>query len=386
MTRRILLAVILLGALTVRVYFAAGCDKVPDYSDMAIYNEAALAGGIPSFPPPGYPLFLRLIYSIFGTSNYRAVFIVQAILSAFAVFLVYYVAKRVAGGTAAFAAAVFAAFSPNLIVYNLTTLTESLSVMLAMLILAAAVSGRGEREKSVTVGVLLALSYFVKPAFLFFFPGLFLGMKRRLALVLTVAALLGPVIIYGSLTGSGEGRGPKLLYKAYNMRAVQDPYFGMEETELGEDATGREYLAGTIDFIMNNKWLTLDIIYGKASLLISKGWDSFVLKDISGGDRHVTNILIYGYLPVMVLGLIGLVRFCDERNRIILFVMISYLVIHILITIFKMRYRLLVEPMLMIYSGIVVERASLVSRGAFSSLREKVSLLRSAESSGGGAF
>ncbi|MBN2185143.1 MAG: glycosyltransferase family 39 protein [Candidatus Krumholzibacteriota bacterium] len=356
-TDRIILIAILAVAALFRISLAVSCDSVPDYSDMATYNEAAMSGGIPSFPPPGYPLFLRAIYTVFGDYNYKAVFVIQGLLSLMTVFMIYSITVRVSNRTAGLAAAGIAAIYPNLLAYNLTTLTESLSVFLVVLILYLMTSRSREAISSILAGVFLSAAYFVKPSILFFTPGIILGVKKRMTFLITLAAILGPVFIYGSLSGTGEGRGPVLLYKAYNPRAAETPVFSMEETELGDEGTsGEEYLEETINFISGNKWKTLDIIYYKSSLLISRGWDSFVLKDISRNNRHLTNILIYGYIPVMLLGFAGLIRFIDRDNRVVAWMMISYLVIHIIITIFKLRYRLLIEPMMIIYSGITISR------------------------------
>ena len=153
---------------------------------------------------------------------------------------------------------------------------------------------------------------------------------------------------------------PRLLYKAYNPLAPKTSTFSIKETEVGSGASAQEYFQGTMDFISSNKWVTLDLIYMKASLLISKGWDSFVLKDISQSNRHITNILTYGYLPVMLLGLIGMVRFSNPENRIIWLMAVSYTTIHIVLTIFKLRYRLLIEPMLIVYTGILIQQSTML--------------------------
>jgi len=60
---------ILLLAFVLRFYIALTTRAVPDFSDMALYNELATAGGFPTSFPPAYPLFLRLIYAVFGAYN-----------------------------------------------------------------------------------------------------------------------------------------------------------------------------------------------------------------------------------------------------------------------------------------------------------------------------
>jgi hypothetical protein len=109
-----------------------------------------------------------------------------------------------------------------------------------------------------------------------------------------------------------------------------------------------------LKFIVLNKWKTLDITYNKLSLLISRGWDTFVLRKVVGNNSTLNNIMMYAYVPVAALGFIGLVRLVNRRNRIIAIMMTSYLVLSIFLAIFKYRYRVLIEPMLIIYASLFI--------------------------------
>jgi hypothetical protein len=349
----IALGLVLVAACLLRIIPALTCQVIPDFSDMAAYNEAALAGGIPSFPPPGYPLFLRAIYTVFGELNYRAVFIIQALLSTVTVFFVYLVTRRIFSVGAGLIAAALAAVYPNLIAYNMTTLTETLSLFILGLLLLVITSRTSESRKSLIAGVLIFIGYVVKPAFLFFVPGALIGMKKRLPLLASLAVTFGSLMIYGLATGTGEGRGPIMLYKAYNRAAADKSYITMEETELGEsdDVSGGDYLKETYDFVRSNKWMTFDIIYQKATLLIIRGWDDFVLKDIVGNHWIRLQLIIYGYIPVFLLGVAGLLRHYTRKSRIVALMVLSYAVFHIVVTIFKIRYRLPVEMLLIIFAG-----------------------------------
>jgi len=93
----IALAVILAAALLLRLVPAVRCDARPDFSDMARYNEAALGHELEEPLPPGYPLFLRGIYALFGARNYRAVFVAQALISAFTVLVIFHVTRQLGG-------------------------------------------------------------------------------------------------------------------------------------------------------------------------------------------------------------------------------------------------------------------------------------------------
>jgi hypothetical protein len=109
-----------------------------------------------------------------------------------------------------------------------------------------------------------------------------------------------------------------------------------------------------LKFIIHNKWKTVDITYNKLSILISRGWDTFVLRKVVGDDPMFTNILFYAYLPIGILGLIGLAKLCDRRNGPVAIMMASYLVLSVSLAIFKYRYRLLIEPMMILYASFLI--------------------------------
>ena len=95
-------------------------------------------------------------------------------------------------------------------------------------------------------------------------------------------------------------------------------------------------------------------IYVKTAKVFSRGWDNFVLRYQTEGQRFLRNLLLYAYMPVMILGFIGMIRFSDERNRQLALPALSYLLFFILLAIFKVRYRLLIEPVLIIFTSITI--------------------------------
>ncbi len=350
---KIALATILIVAALLRIVTALDCEAKPDFSDMAIYNAAALAEGIPSYPPPGYPLFLRAIYFIFGQLNYTAVFVVQSLLSIATVLLVFLSARNVFNERAGLFAAGLAAIYPRFIVYNLTTMTESLSIFLVTLMICFMTSDIRDTSKSLLSGSLIFIGFLIKPTLVFFAPGVFLVSRRRLVLLLTLGATFGSFFVYGIVAGESEKRGPMMLYKAYNPLAAKRTYFRMEDTELGadKDITDEEYVSAVKEFVKTNKWMTFDIIFKKSVTLVTRGWTRFVLQDIVGTNWILSQIMVYCYFPVLILGLVGMLRYANSGTRIITLTMFSYAVFHILITIFKKRYRLPIEPMLVVLAG-----------------------------------
>lgn len=352
---KIALLVILSVAALIRLAAAVDCDAVPHYSDMAIYNGLALEKGIALSPPPGYPLFLRAIYTIAGEENYRAVYIVQALLSALTVWLIFLTARHVSGTATALVAAGISALYPNFIMYNLTTMTETPALLITMLMLLVIVSARPEKKRSLLSAAILFAGCVVRPAFLYFWPGVLTVMKRKRVFLIVTAAVVVPVATIGLVTGKGTNRGALAFYKTYNPKADGLTYFDLSETEIGRrDLPSSVYLRESADFILKNKWKTVDIIYVKASKVFARGWDNFVLRDQTEGHSFLRHLLLYAYLPVMTAGFIGMIRFRDERNRQLALPALSYLLFFILLAIFKIRYRLMIEPVLIIFTAITI--------------------------------
>lgn len=115
---------------------------------------------------PGYPAFLAAIYLVAGTGAKRllAVAIVQALLSALTVFVVYRIASRV-GEKTALAAAVFSAlYIPSVLIVS-SLLTETVyALLLCLLVLAALrMAERKSLLSAVLVGIVFGASLWVRP-------------------------------------------------------------------------------------------------------------------------------------------------------------------------------------------------------------------------------
>ncbi len=348
---------ILLLALVLRLYFALTTRAVPDYSDMALYNELAAAGGFPTSFPPAYPLFLRLIYAVFGAYNYTAVFVIQAFLSAFTVWLVYYVTGKIEGERAGLVAAAIAAVYPSFIAYNLTTMTEAVTLLLVMLLLASLVIETDERRRSILAAATICIGFYVRPLFLFFIPGVFPLTRKRLWFIGVIAILLAPWFIYGVVSDGGSSRGAKMFYKSYNERADGISNYDLSETKLGgSDISSGTYAREAFDFIRNNGWDTVNIVYNKFALILCRGYDQYVLKKITGSNKYIMYLFYYFHIPIFLLGAIMMIRFYNRKLDVLILPSASYILLTILLAFFKIRYRLPIEPMFVIATAILVSR------------------------------
>lgn len=370
-------------AFAIRLYFAVHCTAIPGYSDMAWYNEVARQHGLPRELPPGYPLFLRAIYHVFGAANYKAVFMVQGFISALSAALIGWITSKVGNLKAGITAGAVAAIYPNLIVYNLTTLTETIGVFFIALLLAMLVTAIGEKKRSIFAAATILLACAFRPVILFFAPGVFLGLKKKLVFVAALALVIAPYATYELAKGKTVHRAAVALYETYYPTLNGSGFINPKDTELGSDTlASRVYIKAAWDNIRKDKWRVVGNIYNKGTVVFSRGWDTFVMEPLlsrtgsssallRGASRaqsdstsetpplsdNVAHVMDYAYIPFMLLGFVGMARLYGRRTRMLVLPVLSYLILVILFSIFKFRYRLLVEPVFIMFASLLVWRA-----------------------------
>ena len=184
MAERLALWATLAGALAIRVWYVVHTTMPVVDSDAFGYDQSAMrllvngyyaraSGAILGLRPnaftvPGFPIFLSGVYRVFGmgADRYMAVYLVQTVLSAATVGLVYLVARRLSGnGWAGSAAAVIAAVYPPFIYGNGLILTEPLYtfalVALVWLVLWAA--DRGSWWAFLITGAWFGVATLIRP-------------------------------------------------------------------------------------------------------------------------------------------------------------------------------------------------------------------------------
>lgn len=138
-----------------------------------------------SLMQPGYPLFLSLLYRLWGR-DIPAVYTVQAVLSAATVLILFSLLARVTRLRWALLLAGLAAASPKLILFNAYLLTETLTLFLMVLFVALAYRALATRRApdAALAGLVYGLLTVTRPTFLLGVPfvAAVLAFPRRLAL------------------------------------------------------------------------------------------------------------------------------------------------------------------------------------------------------------
>lgn len=217
--------VIFVTALAVRVVFilayGAGAEPVK-WGDDHAYDAIAMRlvtkqqpGS--SFYPLGYPVFLALIYEVFG----RHLFLVrlfQGALGAATCVLTYRLGSKVLGDRVGRLAGVLSVFYPGLVYMSWRIMAETLFIFLLMWGLNAAIrlARRPSLREAVTLGLIVGMAQMVKSN-LYVFPGFLVAwsalalsgsIRRRLILAFGLAAsflLLSSIVPVVNLLSRSAG-------------------------------------------------------------------------------------------------------------------------------------------------------------------------------------
>lgn len=135
------------------------------------------------FWAPGYSFFVAAIYEIFPENN-AAVRVVQAILSALVIVLVYSICKTVFSVRIAIVAAIITCVYPGFIGYAGLILSQTMAMFLITLFLAIIVRNSWNLWLDIALGAMLGFSVLTRSEMLLFYPVFFvlmiLGSERRL--------------------------------------------------------------------------------------------------------------------------------------------------------------------------------------------------------------
>lgn len=354
---RPLLIIFIIGVI-LRIYVSMAFSFEDFDSSLHLMNKLAISGGIDSNQPPMYPLFVRIMYSIFGDYNYKAVSIIQGLINSFVILLVYGIVSRLASHRAGLIAAAICAFYPHFIFSNLILDSTSLNIVLVCLLMLIMASKSNRKQKSILSALVIGLGVLVSPYIMFFIPGMFVVLERRLLFIAVLIAILVPSTVYNSITD-------KKFVPAYDIKTYEKHF-----------AINRYARAG-------DWWYPVDTIYKNASALVNKGWkdkkasgtgstnqatspkspntryDGSQGKRITEHERarSVRNrkyISSYTYLVIMFLGIVGLIKYYKREHREVVIPVAGFVLILIIFSETKLHHRALIEPMYIAYTSIYI--------------------------------
>ncbi|NTW21961.1 glycosyltransferase family 39 protein [Candidatus Falkowbacteria bacterium] len=222
-------------------------NDAPQYRDLGIslaeHLQYSRDGINPSIErPPGYPVFLAVLYKFFGQGKQMVIFF-QVLLSTLTVWLTFWLSRLLTGKdkTALWAAALVALY-PLFIYYNLFLYSETYAVVLFLLSLIFLLKGAKSNDRRMFFWSGLAFVFFflTKPIFApagaLYVAFVWLALPRGAALKSLALFMLPIVLVWGAWIGRnykafgtplpfGVGLGPVLFGGNYpEFKAVWPGY------------------------------------------------------------------------------------------------------------------------------------------------------------------
>lgn len=328
-----------------------------------------------TFRPPGYPVFLAAVYMLFGHSI-AAVKILQSVLDAATCVMILLIGERLFARRVGVIAGAIAAVYPFLIVYTGFVLSEALFVFLSTVFLYALLRFREHWSWRwlAVAGLLLGGMNLVRPAVLllpavlFFWLWIELGAKRRAAVFAVVLALWMLVPILPWTVRNYLVRSSVLLiadhhwaalYAANNRQILQnsDKIGGWIQPQGGED-----YRADYLSFIRDTA------LHEPLELVRLEVYKLYRFWSITPTSSHTTfrdtlvSFCSYGVLLLFAVG--GMVLSLKmAQTPWLLFFWIANFCLMTLILYGSTRLRSPVEPALILFGALALERVWLTWAG-----------------------
>jgi 4-amino-4-deoxy-L-arabinose transferase-like glycosyltransferase len=340
-----ILSVIFVLALFLRIYLAVILVKTMSadlVSELEEIDKSVFGGGLNAMQPPLYALFLRIVYAIFGAYDHQVVFIVQGILSSVMVLFMYLTGRLLFGRGAGILAAAISAIYPNFIVYNLELNPDSISLVIVVLLMTTAVLQSVETGKAFLSAALIGVGILFKPLLVYFLPGMLLTVKKRILFIVLVVVILAPWAIRNSV--------------------VQGSFTPVYETSA--------YKVDLRHFTHRyQKWEAVHKIYSNCAEVLKRSWTSSYADDEDGRLRNSSYIATYSHVIIMLLGLAGIIRYRRREQLGAVAPVVGYLILLVVLSDFKIKYRIYFEPLLILYTAVIVSRLDFLIWKKMKSLR-----------------
>ncbi len=394
---RIILLGLFVLALVLQLLFVLSPHGVVMTPDGALYSTIAThllhgegfiqdARSYPIVVPPLYPILLLFVYAIFGIGNLTAVLVIQALLGALTVVLIYKTAEELFNRWAGlFTGLLFSIYS--VAIYHAGfILTETLFTFLVALLAYAfmhLLRPQATYRTAGLVGLIWGLTCLTRPHLLFFVPFLWLllfvvrkchGLKlagiSTLLLLITIAPWIGysyveygcfiPIASHGGIAlwcGNGPFVNPDRYYGS--TLYANDPLFtaqskeGMSLPLCEQDQFFRDT---ALQFIISHPLKAIDNTWRKFVLFRKPVNLHIEVSGVSVLDSLITVMdkwLLILFLPGLLFSVFP--KWSFKQNQILLWLALYYsLTASVTIIVSQGRYRLPVMPLLAIYGGLAI--------------------------------
>ncbi len=360
--------------LFIRIGYVLTVEDKLYFPDSARYDRTAsnlvLGRGFDSaWPTPLYPIFLSLIYSLFGHS-FLAVRIVHSVIGTASIFIIYLLGKEMFSGKVGLLAGLLGAIYPFFIFFTGLILTETLFIFLflCLMLFLMKMTFHMKWTYAVSTGILAGLSILIKPVMAYFLPFAFITilaiyrdrrkvLLRNGVLIFLMAGFvmlpwaLGNYKRYGKfifLTTTGGWT----LYESNNPQADGGPgiekiIWTEEMKRMDEIELDRYFKQQVILFIRNNPRRFLEL-----AVIKQKRFWSFTPNagDYQNWKYKLISIMSYGPVVLLACWQVIVTR---KRWKELVFLYLPIVFFTLLHTVIlgSIRYRTPIMPYVMIFSA-----------------------------------
>jgi 4-amino-4-deoxy-L-arabinose transferase-like glycosyltransferase len=319
---------------------------------------------------PLYPIFLSLIFFFFG-EHYFVVRIIQSILGAATCLVIYFLGKEIFPRRVAIIAAIIATFYYPFIQMSAYLVTETVSIFLLLFSFWWLIKSKEDNfaRSFIFSGILLGLAGLTRSTFFGFYPLIPLifvltssckkeGLKQGTLIFIGIALVLLPWVTRNYLNFHKlipiSTRTGYVLYQGNNPMATGDSggwwpvgrqYVIPEEVSRMTEIEKNSYLEKEAKkFIKNNPKRFFHLFLKK----IVNMWRPYY----SGTSRLSHLVMIFSYIPLMILGISGIFLSYKTWRKTIVFVLfiLYYVLIHAIL-VATIRYRWPTMPFFFIFAG-----------------------------------
>ena len=267
--RAILFFLLFFFLLRVGVVIVAG-QEASDFTDGRSYNGFAAAilknsdwltnpDFIGDYRAPGYPMFVAAIYAVFGTNNFLAVYIFQAIISTLTCFYIYHLGKKIFDYRVALLSFVWSGFYIYYLQYASMLLRETLVfffVIAFFYYLYLLLTDETKKTKNFCLTVIFySLLIHADPRYLFYLPFFIIlfivyqstwqGIKRYSIFLVITLLLMAPWAIRNYIAYNGI---VIINTRGIDLRIKNDRNYKMAVYKRGVLNFGKIYFAKTNNY------------------------------------------------------------------------------------------------------------------------------------------
>ena len=341
---------------------------------------------------PGYPAFVGVVYELFGVSVRKLLLLQTLLLGPVVIFLSWLLARRLFDARVAVAAAFVAAVYPHMWQWEGRLYAEALALPLGLLLLLLVLERAPTPRLAALVGAVMAASLLVRPSSFFFFAGVAVAWwleagLRRGALLLALSVVVCVVLVAPWTARNQRVAGDFIpismqdsaAYGTFNDDAANDPRSPYawrvrtrREADLFDgppipDAEFRdELLRRAREYVKEHPWSLAEAFFWNG---LSRTWDvrrpAYAIDevDFEGRDEGVSIAGIAMYYVLLVAALAALWRLRRRRSLVLPVLAMALAASVVFTTIAATRYRLPLEPVIVVLACSVLVSGRAATRG-----------------------